>query len=308
MLSIYGPWIGFHVFVAVALAVDLGVFHRQAREVRFKEALLTSAVWVALAAIFAGGVWVYQGHEPALAFLTGYVVEWSLSIDNLFVFLSLFSAFATPVHQQHRVLFWGILGALAMRAIFIFAGIALIQKFHWLLYGFGAFLILTGIKLVAVEKREADPRSHWLIQTAKRWLGFTDSYHGSRFFVRSSGRWLGTPLLLVLLIVEATDLVFAADSIPAILSITRDSFIVYTSNVFAILGLRSLYFALAGMMSSFTYLHFGLAGVLVFIGVKMCLAEIFPVPTHYSFLVIVVLLGGAIAASLFRGNRSPART
>ncbi|MBI2605888.1 MAG: TerC family protein [Deltaproteobacteria bacterium] len=298
MFEQYLPWIGFHVFILIALAIDLGVFHRDAHAVKVREALTWSGIWLSMALLFNAGIFYFRGKEPALEFLAGYLIEWSLSIDNLFVFLTIFSAFSVPQKFQHRVLFWGILGALAMRAIFIFAGLTLLSHFHWLIYVFGAFLLLTGIKLALVEKKEEDPRNHWLVRLAKRWLPFTDALHDGKFLIRQNQRLLGTPLLLVLLIVEATDLIFAADSIPAILAITNDPFIVYTSNVFAILGLRSLYFALAGMMSAFRYLRYGLAGVLVFVGAKLCLTNIYKIPITASLMVIASLLGVAIACSI----------
>lgn len=301
----YLPWIGFHVFLVIALALDLGVFHRDAHEVKFKEALSWSGIWLGLALAFNTWIYFAKGKEPALEFLTGYLIEWSLSVDNLFVFLTIFSVFAVPARQQHRVLFWGILGALAMRAAFIFGGIALLAKFHWVIYIFGGFLVLTGVKLAIVEHKEKDPRNHWLVRFVKRHFPFTDCYHEGRFTVLADGRRLGTPLLLVLLIVEATDLVFAADSIPAILAITKDPFIVYTSNVFAILGLRSLYFALAGLMTYFHYLRFGLAGVLVFVGLKLCLSDVYKVPIVASLIIIATLLSAAVLFSILRPLPAP---
>lgn len=298
MIEYYLPWIGFHLFLVVALAIDLGVFHRQAHEIKLREALIWCAVWMSLAIIFNLGIWQFKGTNAALQFLTGYVIEWSLSVDNLFVFLTIFSVFSVPTKLQHRVLFWGILGALVMRAAFIFLGITLLREFHWVIYIFGGFLLITGIKLAIAEQKETDPRNHWLIRIAKKWLPFTDEYKEGKFIVLENGRRLGTPLLLVLLIVEATDLVFAADSIPAVLAITSDPFIVYTSNVFAILGLRSLYFGLAGMMSLFRHLRYGLAAVLIFVGVKLCISEIYPIPTFISLLVIAACLGSAMAFSI----------
>ena len=298
MLEQYLPWILFHVFIFVALAIDLGIFHRTSHKVKFTEALAWSAVWLALALIFNGGIYYFKGGEPALEFLTGYLIEWSLSVDNLFVFLTVFSAFSVPEKYQHRVLFWGILGALAMRAGFIFLGVAILAHFHWVIYIFGGFLLFTGIKLAVSEKKEEDPRNHWAIRLAKRWFPFTDEPHEGRFFVIQNGRRLGTSLLLVLLIVEVTDLIFAADSIPAILAVTKDPFIVYTSNAFAILGLRSLYFALAGMMGLFSYLRYGLAGILIFVGAKLCLADIYKVPILISLGVIAFFLAGSILLSI----------
>ncbi len=304
MFEQYLPWIGFHVFLLIALTLDLGVFHKDEHEIKFKEAITWSGVWLTLALIFNAGILYFKGPKPALEFLTGYLIEWSLSVDNLFVFLTIFSVFSVPPKQQHRVLFWGILGALAMRAVFIFAGIALLKEFHWIIYLFGGFLLFTGIKLAVVEHKEPDPKNHWLVRLAKRWLPFTDSYHDGKFMIWEKGKRLGTPLLLVLLIVEATDLIFAADSIPAILAITEDPFIVYTSNVFAILGLRSLYFALAGMMSLFTYLRYGLAGVLVFVGIKLCLTDVYKIPVTASLAVIAALLGVAIAYSIVMSRKN----
>jgi len=298
MLEQYWPWIGFHIFIFAALAIDLGVFHKNGHEIKYKEALTWSAVWISLALLFNGGVFYFVGKESALEFLAGYLIEWSLSVDNLFVFLTIFSVFRVPVKQQHRVLFWGILGALMMRAIFIFAGIALLNKFHWIIYVFGGFLLFTGIKLLFVEQKEEDPRHHWLIKLVKKFLPFTDRYHDGRFTIIERGKRLGTPLLLVLIIVEATDLVFAADSIPAVLAITHKPLIVYTSNVFAILGLRSLYFALAGMMTGFRFLRFGLATILIFVGIKLCIAEYYKVPITTSLAIIAGVLAASVLASL----------
>jgi tellurite resistance protein TerC len=303
MLAQYLPWIGFHIFLVIALVIDLGVFHKDAHEIKFREALGWSAIWLSLALVFNAGVYYFKGKEPALEFLMGYVIEWSLSVDNLFVFLTIFSAFAVPLKLQHTVLFWGIMGALVMRGTFIYAGISLLKQFHWVIYIFGIFLLVTGIKLAFVEQKEEDPRNHWLVRFAKRRFPFTDSYRDSHFVVIENGRRLATPLLLVLLIVEATDLVFAVDSIPAILAITHDPFIVYTSNVFAILGLRSLYFALAGMMNLFHYLRYGLAGVLSFVGIKLCLTDVYKMPTAFSLGVIVVLLGSTVILSVLKPQK-----
>ncbi len=304
MFQQYLPWIGFHVFILIALVIDLGIFHRDAHEVKFKEALLWSGIWLSLALFFNAGIYYFRGSEAALEFLAGYLVEWSLSVDNLFVFLTVFSAFCVPHKHQHRVLFWGILGALVMRAGFIFLGITALQKFHWVMYVFGSFLLFTGIKLAISDKNEEDPRNHWFVKLARRWLPISNCDHEGRFFVKENGRTLGTSLLLVLLVIEMTDLIFAADSIPAILAITEDPFIVYTSNVFAILGLRSLYFALAGVMSIFRYLRFGLAGILVFVGAKLCLSDVYKVPVGTSLAVIASLLALSILASLVLADSS----
>lgn len=262
-------WIGFNVFVLAMLALDLGVFHRKAHVVKIKEALIWSAVWIALALLFNVGVYYWRGPQTALEFLTGYLLEKSLSVDNVFVFLLIFSYFRVPALCQHKVLFWGILGALIMRTVFIAAGIRLIQQFHWVIYVFGAFLIFTGIKMALQKDKEIYPEKNPVIKLFRRLMPVTQDHdEESRFFVRKAGRLHATPLFVALLVVETTDVIFAVDSIPAILAITRDPFIVYTSNVFAILGLRALYFALAGIMPMFHYLHYGLSAILVFVGVK----------------------------------------
>ena len=298
-----GAWIGFHVFVFLMLILDLFVFHKDAHEIKVKEALTWSAVWIGLALLFNVGILFYMGKVPALEFFTGYLIEKSLSVDNLFVFLTVFTAFGVPLRYQHTILFWGIIGALVMRAIFIFSGIALINKFGWIMYVFGGFLLITGIKMAFAEEKEKNPKDHWFVKWAKKHLPFTDVFHGKKFFIRENGKFLGTPLLFVLLVVEATDLIFAVDSIPAILAITRDSFIVYTSNIFAILGLRSLYFALAGMMSLFAYLRYGLAAILVFVGIKLCLIDIYHFPIGLSLGVIASILTFSIAFSVWETKR-----
>jgi len=258
-------WILFNLFVLVMLVLDLGVFHRRTHVVKFREALLWSAMWIALAAMFAVIVYFWHGRGPALEFVTGYVIELSLSVDNLFVFLLIFRYFQVPTVHQHKVLFWGILGALIMRAVFILAGVGLIRQFHWIIYIFGALLVYSGIKLFRQENAEIHPEKNPLLRLFRRWIPVTKDYEEAKFFVRRPGLY-ATPLFIVLLVVETTDVLFAVDSIPAILAITLDAFIVYTSNVFAILGLRSMYFALAGMMELFHYLHYGLSLVLIFVG------------------------------------------
>ncbi len=293
-------WVGFTVFVLAMLALDLGVFHRKAHEVRVGEALIWTAVWVTLALVFNLGIYFWFGSERALEFLTGYVIEKALSVDNLFIFIVVFSAFAVPPKLQHRVLFWGILGALVMRAIFIVLGAALLQRFHWVIYIFGAFLILTGIKMLLQRGGEIDPQRNVILRLFKRFIPSVNGYRGGRFTVVEAGKRYATPLLLVLVVIEATDLVFAVDSIPAIFAVTTDPFIVFTSNIFAILGLRALYFALAGMMEKFHYLKVGLSLVLVFVGTKMLLAGIYQIPILGSLGIIVALLGGSIIASLLR--------
>ena len=296
-------WIGFGVFVLAMLALDLGVFHRKSHIVGMKEALTWSVVWIALALLFNAGVWYWRGPDQGLTFLTGYVVELSLSVDNLFVFLLIFAYFKMPAQYQHKVLFCGILGALVMRAVFIGAGIALIQKFHWIIYVFGAILVISGLKMAFEKDKEVHPEKNPVLRLFRRFMPVTGEYHGGDFFVKREKLWLATPLFIVLLMMETTDLVFAVDSVPAVLAITTDPFIVYTSNVFAILGLRSMFFALTGIMKLFHYLHYGLAAVLVFVGGKMLLAGFYKIPTLASLLVIVGLLAVAVVASLFHAAR-----
>jgi len=280
------------------LALDLGVFHRQARVVDVKEALRWSAMWIALALLFNIGVYLWYGTDAALAFLTGYVLEESLSVDNLFVFLMILSYFSVPLVYQHKVLFWGILGALLMRGLMIAVGTALVQMFHWVLYLFGGFLVLTGMKMALQRHGDVHPEQNPVVRLFTRFMPVTAAYHAERFFVRLDGRWFATPLFIVLLMVEVTDVVFALDSIPAVLAVTTDPFIVYTSNVFAILGLRSLFFALSGLMGLFHYLRYGLAVVLVFIGTKMLLAEVWHIPVHMALAVVAGVLLLSMLASL----------
>jgi len=292
-------WIGFNAFVLVMLALDLGVFHRKAHVVSFKESIAWTVVWVALALLFNLGVAHCMGEQKGLEFFTGYVIEKSLSVDNVFVFALLFSYFAVPAVYQHKVLFWGILGALVMRAIMIFVGAALIEKFAWIIYVFGAFLILTGIKMIVKREEEIHPERNPLVRWFKKLMPVTNCYRDGSFFVRENGIRMATPLFVVLLLVEFSDLIFAVDSIPAIFAVTKDPFIVYTSNVFAILGLRSLYFALAGVMDKFHYLKIGLGVVLSFVGVKMLLGHTpWKIDTHISLGVIVAVLAISIIMSL----------
>ncbi len=290
-------WILFNTFVVVMLGLDLAVFHRKAHAVKFREALAFSAMWIGLAVLFAIWVYSWRGRATALEFAAGYLVEESLSVDNLFVFLLIFRYFRVPNTYQHKVLFWGILGALIMRGLFILVGVALIRKFHWVIYIFGAFLIYTGLKLLREGEKEIHPEQNPVLKAFRRWMPVTPDYVGGRFFVRENGLY-ATPLLLVLLVVETTDVLFAADSIPAVLAISRDTFIVYTSNVFAILGLRSLYFALAGLIEAFHYLQYGLSAILAFIGVKMLLSAHYPIPTGIALAVVAAVLVLSIAASL----------
>lgn len=293
-------WIGFTLFVLAMLALDLGVFHRRAHEVGVREALSWTLVWITLALIFNVGVYHWFGPERALEFLTGYVIEKALSVDNIFVFIVIFSYFAVPAALQHRVLFWGILGALVMRAIFILLGAALLQMFHWVIYLFGAFLVFTGVKLLLQRGSEVHPERNPLFHLFRRLVPSVSGYQGSRFTVVEAGKRYATPLLLVLVAIETTDIVFAVDSIPAIFAITRDPFIVYTSNIFAILGLRALYFALAGVMTRFHYLRVGLALVLAFVGAKMMLTDLYKIPIAASLTVVAALLAGSVVASLIR--------
>ena len=294
------------------LALDLGVFHRKTHVVTVRESLVWTGVWVGLALLFNAGVWHFSGAQKGLEFFTGYLIEKSLSVDNVFVFALLFSYFAVPAQYQHKVLFWGILGALVMRAVMIFAGAALITKFSWIIYIFGAFLILTGIKMIVKRDEEMHPERNPVVNWFKRLIPMTHDYLGDKFLVRENGRRVATPLLLVLVCVEVSDLVFAVDSIPAIFAVTTDPFIVYTSNVFAILGLRSLYFALAGVMDKFHYLKVGLGVVLSFVGVKMLLMHTaWKIPTLISLGVVVLILTVSVVASLVwpkrkRGESSPA--
>jgi len=296
-----GLWVGFNVFVLAMLALDLGVFHRKAHVVKLKESLVWTAVWVLLALVFNAGVWYYAGPQKALEFLTGYLIEKSLSVDNVFVFALLFSYFAVPALYQHKVLFWGVLGALVMRAVMIVLGTALITKFTWVIYLFGAFLILTGIKMIVKREEEIHPERNPVVRWFKKLMPVTNDYRGDHFFVVQDGRRWATPLFVVLLLVEISDLIFAVDSIPAIFAVTKDPFIVYTSNVFAILGLRSLYFALAGVMDKFHYLKIGLGVVLAFVGVKMLLAHTaYKIDTLVALGIVVLVLAISVIASLLR--------
>ena len=296
-------WVVFNLGMLALLFLDLGVLHRRQRALSLKESLLGVTFWVVLALAFNGLLLFWRGPERALEFFTGYLIEYSLSIDNMFVFLLIFSYFRVPAPYQYRVLFWGIFGALVMRALFIILGIALLRHFHGIIYIFGIFLVLTGFKMLGQKGRLVHPEKNPLLRLFRRWLPLSEQYEGGRFMVRRGGRWLATPLLVVLLVVETTDLFFAFDSIPAILAVTTDPFIVYSSNVFAILGLRALYFALAGMMSRFHQLHYGLALILIFVGIKMLLADVFRMPTGLALGVIAALLALSVLASLIRRRR-----
>jgi tellurite resistance protein TerC len=292
-------WVGFSLFIVVMLSLDLGLFNRKAHTIKYREAWIWSAVWVTLAMIFAGIVFYYLGSQRGFEFLTGYIIELSLSVDNLFVFLLIFSYFKVPAKFQHRVLFWGVMGALFMRLTMIFVGATLINRFHWIIYIFGAFLVYTGIKMFRQEEIDIQPEQNPLVRAVTRFLPISRHYEEEKFFTKANGKRTGTLLLLVLMVVEVTDLVFAVDSIPAIFAVTTNTFIVYTSNVFAILGLRSMYFLLAGVVEKFRYLRFGLAIVLTFIGLKMLVGAIgFHIPIKISLAFVFLVLVGSVVASL----------
>jgi tellurite resistance protein TerC len=291
-------WAGFNVFVLLMLALDLGLFHKNAHEIKFKEAMGWTVVWVSLALIFNLGLYFWQGPVPATEFLTGYLIEKSLSVDNIFVFILIFAAMKVPKLYQHKVLFWGILGALVLRAVFIFSGIALIQKFHWIIYVFGALLIFTGIKMAFPKKEEFDPEKSLTLKILGRIMPMTTQGNEGQFFGRKAGKLAATPLFAALVLVEISDLIFAVDSIPAILAITEDPFIVYTSNVFAILGLRSLYFALAHVAGLFHYIGYGLSAVLIFVGAKMLAVDYYKISPFISLAVIGSFIGLSILASV----------
>ena len=303
-------WIIFLVTMVVALVLDLGVFHRKSHTVSLKEALLESLAWISVSLLF--NVWIYfsQGPQAGLEFLTGYLVEKSLSVDNIFVFLIIFQSFKVPAKSQHKVLFYGVVGALIMRAIFVLAGVELLQYFHSVIYVFGAILLITGLRMFFPGQRTTKPDQNWLVRAARRFVSVTDDHEGQSFFVKRAGKWNATPLLMALIAVEAMDIIFAVDSVPAVLAITRNTFIVYSSNAFAILGLRALYFALAGILPKFRFLHQGLAVILFFVGGKMVLSEWVPISAILSLAIIAGILGATVAASLLFPNRNdhPATT
>jgi tellurite resistance protein TerC len=298
-------WVLFNLFVVVMLALDLGVFNRRAHTIKFREALGWSAMWIALALGFGVLVYFWHGRTASLEFATGYLIELSLSVDNLFVFLVIFRYFRVPDKLQHRVLFWGILGALITRGFFIIAGVGLIRRFHWIIYVFGALLVYSGIKLIRQGDEEIHPERNPVLRLFRRWIPVTEDYVGEKFWVRRPGLY-ATPLVIVLLVVETTDILFAVDSIPAVLAITLNAFIVYTSNVFAIMGLRSMYFAVAGMMGLFEYLHYGLSAVLILIGAKMLTSHYYTVPTHVALGVVAGVLLVSVIASLVCPGRKKA--
>lgn len=292
-------WIGFHVFVLAMLALDLGVFHKKDHAVSAKESLIWTGIWISLALVFNYGVYLYVGEREAYEFLTAYVLEKSLSVDNIFVMTLIFTYFKVEKRYQHRVLFWGILGALVMRILFIAGGVALINKFHFILYFFGAFLIYTGVKmLMSGGDSDINPEDGFIYKFSKKYFKMTPHFHGQKFFVIEHGARHMTPLFLVLLIIESTDLIFAVDSIPATLSVTNNAFIAYTSNIFAILGLRSLYFAFAGVVGLFRFLSYALSVVLIFIGVKMLIEFKYKIPTAYSLGFVIGIIALSVVLSL----------
>jgi tellurite resistance protein TerC len=297
------PWVLFNIFVILLLVLDLGVLHRKDHVIRIKEALVWSAVWIALALLFNLGIYFWRGPGTAVEFLTGYLIERSLSIDNMFVFLLVFAYFRVSPVYQHKVLFWGILGALVMRMIFILAGVAVIQQFHWVIYIFGVFLILTGVKMAWEKDKKIHPEKNPVIRLLRRLMPVMDHYEDGKFFAKQAGRYLATPLFIVLLVVETTDIIFAVDSIPAIFAITLDPFIVYTSNVFAMLGLRTLYFALAGVMGLCSSLHYGFSAILIFLGAKMLLADLYKIPVGVALGVIASILMICVIACIFRSPK-----
>lgn len=288
----------FSIVIFFLLLLDLKVFHRNPHAIKVREALFLTAFWVSLALVFAAGVYWKLGHDSALKFLTGYLLEYSLSVDNIFVFILVFSYFRVLPHYQHEILFWGIVGACFFRATFILAGVTLIHKFHWIIYVFGAFLVFTGFKLAFEKDKEVNPEKNPVLKLFKKFMPVTDQYEGDKFFVRKDARLFATPLAVVLLVIETTDIIFAVDSIPAILAVTTDPFIVFTSNMFAILGLRSLYFALSAIMKLFHHLHYGLSVILVFVGLKMLVSEFHKIPVGIALGVIMSVLVLSVIASL----------
>lgn len=300
-------WIGFNALVIGLLVLDLGIFHRKSHAVSVKEAAIWSMVWIGLALLFNACIYLLRGPDDALQFLTGYLIEKSLSVDNIFIFVLIFTSLSVPAAYQHRILFWGVLGALVMRGLLILAGTALLETFDWIFYIFGAFLVITGVRMALQKEKEVQPEKNLALRLVRRLVPVTETYEKERFFVRQAGKLMVTPLFLTLVVIEVTDLVFAVDSIPAIFAVTRDPFLVYTSNVFAILGLRSLYFVFAGIVEKFYYLKIALAIILVSVGVKMLIAEWYHVPSWLSLVVIVVVLGAALLASFIRARRE-ART
>lgn len=296
-------WVLFNSFVLLMLALDLGVFHKKLHVVSVKEALTWSGIWIFLALCFNGFIYYAFGETKAMEFFTGYVIEKALSVDNIFVFVLIFTYFQIPSIYQHKVLFWGIIGALIMRVIFIFAGVALLEKFHWTIYIFGAILILTGIKMLTDKDKKMEPEKNPVIKLFRKFIPTTNELHGDKFFIKENHKSVATPLFISLMMIEITDLIFAVDSIPAILAVTQDHFIVYTSNVFAILGLRSLYFALSNIIERFKYLAVGLAIILVFVGIKMVLIDFYKIPIHFSLLIIFTIIVLSVVISLMKTKK-----
>ncbi|WP_138430592.1 TerC family protein [Fodinibius saliphilus] len=299
-------WTVFNIFIIAMLIIDLTVFHDKDDKETIRQALIWTGVWITLALIFGIGVYYYMGTQTALDYYTGYLIEKSLSVDNIFVFLLVFSYFKVPAEYQHKVLFWGIFGALIMRFLFIFTGVALLERFHWIIYVFGGFLVFTGIKLAFEKDKEVHPERNPILKLVRKIFPTTKNYHGSAFFIRKMGKLIATPLFVVVVVIETTDVVFALDSIPAILAITRDEFIIYSSNAFAILGLRALYFALAGIMRLFHYLHYGLSIILVFVGIKMLITDFYHIPTPFALAFIALALTISVIASImYPQNEAP---
>lgn len=296
-------WVVFNAFVLMMLALDLGVFHKKLHVVSVKEALTWSGIWIFLALCFNGFIYFAFGETKAMEFFTGYVIEKALSVDNIFVFVLIFTYFQIPSIYQHKVLFWGIIGALIMRVIFIFAGVALLEKFHWTIYIFGAILILTGIKMLFDKDKKMEPEKNPVIKLFRKFIPTTNELQGDKFFIKENHKSVATPLFVSLMMIEITDLIFAVDSIPAILAVTQDHFIVYTSNVFAILGLRSLYFALSNIIERFKYLAVGLAIILVFVGIKMVLIDFYKIPIHFSLLIIFTIIVLSVVISLIKTKK-----
>jgi tellurite resistance protein TerC len=292
-------WVVFNLFIVSMLIIDLMVFNRKPHEISIRESLVWTGIWVVLAIIFGIGLYFYMSPQDSLDYFTGYLIEKSLSVDNIFVFLLIFTYFGVDPKYQHRVLFWGIFGALVFRLIFIFIGVALIEQFHWIIYVFGAFLIFTGVKLGLEKDKEIRPDRNPVLLLVRRFVPITKNFHGEKFFIKRKGRIIATPMFVVLVVIETTDIVFALDSIPAIMAITRDTFIIYSANAFAILGLRALYFALAGVMRLFHYIHYGLAFILVYIGIKMMLEGIYQIPTLFTLGVIITTLTLSVIFSIF---------
>ena len=296
-------WFGFIAFVLLMLFLDLKVFHRKSERVSVKNALIWSAVWIALAIIFGIGIYILWGHDIGLQYFTGYILEKALSVDNLFVFITIFAYFGVKDEYQHRVLFWGVLGAIILRMVFIIAGTELLDAFSWVMYIFGAFLIFTGLRMAFKKEEKVDPTKNTMLRLMRRILPVSKDYNGEKFIIVEDGVRKATPMLLVLVLIESTDIVFALDSVPAVLSVTQDRFIVFSSNIFAILGLRSLYFALSGVLHKLHFLSYGLAMVLVFLGLKMLTGELVEIPVWLSLGVIGLILAVSIAASLIWSRR-----